>query len=217
MSRTPTPFVSMCVDLLGEALGPVRARAMFGGWGLFREGRMFALIADDTLYLKTDERTRPAFAAEGLAPFLYERPGKTVSLGYHQAPPDALDDPGALRTWAMRAHEAALRAPAPRRKGRPRKIAAMSSLGPKSQAWLGEAGIASPDDLRRVGAVAAYVAVKRLRPRAATRNLLYALHAALTGARWDKVPAADKRRLDAAAEAALAGREKPVKSKGSKR
>lgn len=217
MSKAPTPFVSMCVDLLDEAMGRVSARAMFGGWGIYREGRMFGLIAEDTLYLKADDKNRKPFEAEGLGPFVYEGKGKPISMSYYQVPPSAFDDAAEMRPWALSAYEAALRAPPPKPKGPPKRIAAMANLGPKTQAWLGEAGIVSPDDLKRAGAVAAYVAVKRRRPRDATRNLLYALHAALAGTRWDKVSAAEKRRLDQAAEAALAASKKSAKSKTSKR
>lgn len=217
MNKAPTPFVAMCVEVMGEALGRVAARSMFGGWGIYREGRMFGLIADDTLYLKADDKNRAMFEAEGLGPFVYDGKGKPVSMSYYEVPPEALDDPSAMRPWAVSAYDAALRAPAPKKKGPPKRIAAMDNLGPQSQAWLGEVGIVSPEDLKRKGAVAAYVAVKRRRPSGVSRNLLYALHAALTGARWDKLPASEKRWLDQAAETALAGAEKPVKSKASKR
>jgi len=35
-----------------EQLGPIRARKMFGGYGIYHDGVMFGLVADDTLYLK---------------------------------------------------------------------------------------------------------------------------------------------------------------------
>ena len=38
-------FATHVVDLL-DAFGPCEARRMFGGFGIFREGLMFALIAD---------------------------------------------------------------------------------------------------------------------------------------------------------------------------
>jgi DNA transformation protein len=114
MSKAPTPYVSMCLDVLGEALGRVSARSMFGGWGMYREGRMFGLIAEDTLYLKVDEKNRAMFQAEGLGPFVYEGKNKPVSMSYHQVPPEALDDPAAMRPWALSAYEAALRAAAPK-------------------------------------------------------------------------------------------------------
>jgi DNA transformation protein and related proteins len=42
------------VDFVLESLQPLRgvsARRMFGGHGIYKDGLMFALIADDTLYL----------------------------------------------------------------------------------------------------------------------------------------------------------------------
>ena len=49
--------------VLGKLLpfGPVRARAMFGGYGLFLDDVMFALIARDTLFFKVDGENRPDF------------------------------------------------------------------------------------------------------------------------------------------------------------
>lgn len=96
------------LDVLG-VLGPVRARRMFGGHGLFLDGLMFALVLDDQLYLKADAHSQPEFLALGLAPFVYQRRGKPVSLSYWQAPDEVMDDPDAARHWGRLAFEAALR------------------------------------------------------------------------------------------------------------
>lgn len=104
-------FVEYTLELL-EPLGPVQARAMFGGWGVYHAGRMMGLIVEDRLYLKTDDTTRPAFAAAGGEPFIYD-PGngrKPVAMSYWTPPADASDDAHALLPWARRAVEAALRA-----------------------------------------------------------------------------------------------------------
>lgn len=71
---------------------------------------MFALIVDETLYLKTDTSGVQAFEALGLGPFEYLRAGKTVKLSYYLAPSELLDDPDALLVWYRRSIEAALRA-----------------------------------------------------------------------------------------------------------
>ena len=89
--------------------GPIEIRRMFGGHGIFRSGTMFALIHDETLYLRSDEASRAAFAAAGMGPFRYRRRGKLVALGYHQAPPEAVEDGELLAAWADRAFAAALR------------------------------------------------------------------------------------------------------------
>jgi DNA transformation protein len=104
-------FVDHVCDLL-QALGPVAPRHMFGGWGLFLDGVMFALIASDRLYLKADRTTEPRFAEAGCPPFTYEARGRTMSLSYREAPDGSLEDPDDLLPWARLALEAARRAKA---------------------------------------------------------------------------------------------------------
>ena len=101
-------FVRHLLDLL-QGFGGVNARRMFGGTGLFRDGLMFGLIHADTLYFKVDEGNRADYEARGLPPFRYERKGKTIALGYRQAPEEALEDEAVLVEWSRRAWEAALR------------------------------------------------------------------------------------------------------------
>lgn len=60
-------------------------------------------------------------------------------------------------------------------------MSALRNLGPKSREWLAAIGVHTADDLKRVGAVPAYLALKRARP-AVSLNLLYALVGAVEGA-----------------------------------
>ncbi len=213
----PLPeFVRHCVDLL-RAAGAVEPRRMFGSWGLFYRDRMCAIVSDEILFLKADDANRPAFEREGLPPFTYtHKDGRAVDLPYRQAPPDAMEDPAEMRPWAQGAIEAALRAPAPKPKKGGTRTAGALNLGPKSEAWLAEAGIHTQGDLRKVGAAKAYAMVKRANPRAASRNLLHALHGAIAGVRWDRIDAVTKRRLDAEAADALKRLESKAKSATAK-
>jgi DNA transformation protein len=104
-------FTVFLVDQM-QWLGPVTSRRMFGGTGLFLEGLMFALIVENTLYLKADTATRGDFDALGLPPFSYQRNGRDIALSYFQAPDEALDDRDLLIDWANRAYAAAMRAAA---------------------------------------------------------------------------------------------------------
>lgn len=97
------------LDLL-EPLGPVSARRMFGGYGIYLDRTMFALIAHDTLFLKVDDGSRAEFEALGLEPFRYTKKGKSYQMSYHAAPEDALEDAELLRDWARKAVDAAMRA-----------------------------------------------------------------------------------------------------------
>lgn len=108
------PARSEFVDFLVEQLAPlgeVSAKSMFGGWGIYHEGRMFALVAEDTLYVKVDDGNRADFEREGLQPFRYERADREVAvMSYYQPPTAALDDRDLLCTWARKGIEAAVRA-----------------------------------------------------------------------------------------------------------
>ena len=109
-------FADHALDLLVQVGPPfdtcARLRRMFGGHGIFCDGVMFALIADDTLYLKVDDETKPAFLDAGSLPFLYDKAGKTVEMSYVTVPDEASEDVGELREWAHMALAAANRAQA---------------------------------------------------------------------------------------------------------
>jgi DNA transformation protein and related proteins len=70
----------------------------------------------------------------------------------------------------------------------------MKNLGPVSAARLRAVGIETPDQLRQVGPVEAYVRLKRAFPIETTQIALYTLHGAITDAPWyvlsDEVKAA---------------------------
>ncbi len=102
-------FVEFALERL-EAAGRVQPRRMFGGHGIYAAGRMFALIADDVLYLKADSVNRAALLAEGGQPFKpFE--GKSMVMPYISLTEEALEDEETLVRLARGAIDAALRAP----------------------------------------------------------------------------------------------------------
>ena len=101
-------------------LGPVRARAMFGGYGIYLDDVMFALTADDRLWLKVDDENKEAFLDGGGKAFTYRRDAsaKPVTMSYVSIPDHIWDDPAKMIGWAERALAAARRNNA---KKRPKK------------------------------------------------------------------------------------------------
>ncbi|MGF1604754.1 MAG: TfoX/Sxy family protein [Rhodothalassiaceae bacterium] len=85
--KPPDPFVHACLMRLAP-LGPVRARAMFGGHGIYCEDKMFALVAEGALYFKVDDQSRRAFEAVGAQPFVYMAKHRPMSLSYWRLPPE---------------------------------------------------------------------------------------------------------------------------------
>lgn len=101
-------FVASLADVFAR-FGVIQVKAMFGGQGVYHDGLMFALVADDVLYLKADAQSAGAFTSRGLEAFAYEKGGRRVRMSYYAAPEEVFDDPDAAREWAARAYGAALR------------------------------------------------------------------------------------------------------------
>jgi DNA transformation protein len=97
-------FEDWILDRLA-ALGDISARVMFGGHGFYCRDVIFAISYRERLYLKVDDRSRPAFEARGMGPF---RPNERQTLkSYYEVPQIVLDDTEALLAWAGEAIRAA--------------------------------------------------------------------------------------------------------------
>jgi DNA transformation protein and related proteins len=113
-------FDAGLIDWVGEALSPmgsVTKRAMMGGATLYLDGTVFAIIADDALWFKSDAQSDAVWDAEHCTRFTYSMGGgKTGTMNYRRAPDDVYDDADAMRHWAGFAVEAGRRAPIRKKK-----------------------------------------------------------------------------------------------------
>lgn len=110
MPVTPE-YREFVLEQLGR-VAPVTHRAMFGAVGVYSGGLFFAVVDNDTLYLKVDDTNRPDHEAAGMGPF---RPFEgAASMNYYELPADLLEDADRLRPWVDKALDAA-------RRGRTRK------------------------------------------------------------------------------------------------
>ena len=101
-------FKEYVIDQLRD-FGGAGARAMFGGFGIYKGGVMFGLIADDELYFKVDDTNRPDYETRKSKPFVYEGKGKPISMSYWRVPDDVLEDTDQLKAWALKAHDVAFK------------------------------------------------------------------------------------------------------------
>lgn len=106
MAVSPS-FREFVEDQLGQVT-PVRTRRMFGGLGIYSGGLFFALAADDVLYFKVDDESRPDFEARGMGPF--HPYGDDRTMRYYQVPGDVLEDTELLADWVEKALDVARRA-----------------------------------------------------------------------------------------------------------
>lgn len=102
-------YRAFVLDQLGRVAKDLRSRGMFGGVGIYAGELFFALIDDDTLYLKVDDTNRPDFVAAGMGPFRPFGEGGEV-MQYYEVPADLLEGGEALSEWVGKAIDVARRA-----------------------------------------------------------------------------------------------------------
>lgn len=102
MAHGDNDFANRIADRL-VAMGPVRARRMFGGHGIFLDGTMFGLVWRDQLYFKTSDSNRKDYEKAGSQFFTYDRGTKRVSMSYMTVPDKALEDGAMLARWGEKA------------------------------------------------------------------------------------------------------------------
>ena len=96
-----------------SGLGGVSSRRMFGGAGLYCDEFFFALIDNDTLYLRVDDANRADFTTRGMGQFRPYADRPELSMSYYETPADVLEDPAQLVSWARRSVAAAMAAGKP--------------------------------------------------------------------------------------------------------
>ena len=99
-ARKPDSFTAYVLDQL-SGLGPVEARRMFGGQGLYWREQIFGLIDDGRVYFRVSPETTSAYVERGVAPF-EPWPGH-VMKGYYEVPSAVLEDADEAAGWARTA------------------------------------------------------------------------------------------------------------------
>lgn len=95
-----TSFLDFVLEQLAEAR-QLKVRAMFGGHGLYLGSSFFGIVHKGTLYLRTDEASRPAYLKKGSRPF---NPKKVKQLHrYYEVPSEVLEEAEILLEWAKAA------------------------------------------------------------------------------------------------------------------
>jgi len=75
------------------------------------------------------------------------------------------------------------------------KLRDLKGLGPKSEALLIEVGITTEDELRKLGAIRAFIRLKKASNSKPSLNFLYALVGAIEGEHWLEVAKYEKGQL----------------------
>ncbi len=83
------------------ALGELRGKRMFGGYGLYCGEQFFGIVFDGRLYFKTNPDTLAEYLQYQAAIFAPSE--KQVLQNYREVPVDILEDSESLLHWARKA------------------------------------------------------------------------------------------------------------------
>ncbi len=67
---------------LFEPLGKIKSHSMFGGYGIFADEIMFAMVANGLLHIRADKDTTKHFKQQGFRPYIYKKRGRPVVTKY---------------------------------------------------------------------------------------------------------------------------------------
>lgn len=173
-------------------LGEVRDRRMFGGHGLYLDDDFFGLIdgQKSQLYLRTDATM--AAAREAAGSWLFEPMEGKGTMNYAAVSPAVLDDPARLAAWCERA----LRIARLKKEAESCSLLSMRNIVKDLAYFLLDAEIRSPEQLRKLGAVAAFRSVLQL-GHEPPRKLLWAIDGAIRDQAWHRLSEERKAELEA--------------------
>jgi DNA transformation protein len=89
-------------DVLADIPG-ITSRAMFGGWGIYRRGKIFAIIVEGELYFKVGDSNRAQYESRGSRPFQYTNKGKIYTMSYWLLPEEIMENREELYEWIEKA------------------------------------------------------------------------------------------------------------------
>ncbi len=173
---------------LFEPLGYIKSRSMFGGFGLFADDTMFALVVGDQLHIRADEKNTAFFEEQGLQPYVYKKRGFPVVTKYFAISDDLWASPDALLTAARQALSTAKEEKVEQAKTKPNRLKDLPNLRLATERMLKKAGIESVEALEEAGSLRAYQAILDSQNSNVSVELLWALEGAISGKHWSVIP-----------------------------
>lgn len=92
-----------------EQYGEFTSRSMFGGYGIYKNKVIFAIIAGDELYFKVDYSNQQQYIDHHSEPFSYEKNGKSYNMSYWKLPVEILEDEELLPSWIDQSYQISLK------------------------------------------------------------------------------------------------------------
>ena len=104
---TSPDFIEFIKERL-EHISNWNMKKMFGGVGIFREDKMFAMISSDNkFYLRVNDDSIPNFVDKGMNSFTHNK-NMRANMPYYECPTDVLEDGELLKSWSDVSYQTAV-------------------------------------------------------------------------------------------------------------
>lgn len=172
-------------------LGTVRSRSLFGGYSLSIDNTVFAMVSEGELYLRACEETAVYQSKVKTPLLLLKKRGGPLQLNYFRVDDSLWKD----RKMLLKLSSLSLKDARREKTGRleSQRLKDLPNLSFHMELLMAEAGIRSVNDLRRLGAKAAWAKMHHLRENLSVKFIL-SLEGALTGVHAATLPS--DRRLE---------------------
>lgn len=170
-----------------ENFGKIKSRSMFGGFGVFCDDAMFALVVNNSLHLRAGKESEIEFKNIGMTPYTYTKRNFPVNTKYYVIPDLWWEEPNLLMTYAKKALSIATDNKKEKKLAVPTRIKDLPNLRLTTERLLKKAGIDSLEQLQKAGALEAYQALQKTHNHSLSLDMLWALEGALDGKHWSVV------------------------------
>ncbi len=177
---------------LGDSL---KARSMFGGFGLFVDDTMFAILLDDGVALRSNDNLLPQYQALGMQPYRYQKKGFPVTTSYYLIDEQTRENFDQVLILAKQALHHATIDKKSAEKNKVSRLKDLPNMRLATERMLKKAGIQTVDDLKQQGASSAFSAIKQSQALEPKLELLWALEGAIKGSHWSLVSSERRQQL----------------------
>ncbi|WP_194435876.1 TfoX/Sxy family DNA transformation protein [Vibrio fluminensis] len=173
---------------LFEPLGRIKSRSMFGGFGIFADETMFALVVHNKLHIRADSTLATQFKLQGFEPYVYQKRGFPVVTKYFALSEEWYNDSEKTLQIGREAHAQAQEEKSVQADTKPTRIKDLPNLRLATERMLKKAGIDNVEQLEEAGSLEAYKAIRDSHSSDVSLELLWSLEGAIKGTHWSVVP-----------------------------
>lgn len=170
-----------------DSLGKIKSRSMFGGFGIFCNDTMFALVVNGSLHLRAGKQNEREFKALKMLPYTYTKRNFPVVTKYYEIPDNWWKQPKMLMDHVNQAISIASNDQLEKKSSIPTRIKDLPNLRLTTERLLRKAGIGSIKQLQEAGPIVAYQALQKTHNDSLSIDMLWALEGALDGKHWSVV------------------------------